>query len=120
METNRNIMFPARAVNGKHGKAVRQAPEILPLTIVYYVNKMSSKNFNARKKCALPRGRARVHLVSRSRGPAVYQNQLLVCRFSSTSSMADSISAASARVRVWDRLALLGSTDTASIFTTDW
>lgn len=51
---------------------------------------------------------------------ASHQNHLLVFRDSSTSSMADSISAASARVRGWDRLALLGSTDTASMFTTDW
>ena len=48
-----------------------------------------------------------------------YQNQPLVVLDSSTSSIAHSISAASARFSGWDRLALLGSTETASMYTTE-
>ena len=51
---------------------------------------------------------------------ASYQNHPLVSRLSSTSSMAHSISAASARFRGLYRSALLLSTDAASIFTADW
>lgn len=51
---------------------------------------------------------------------ASYHSQPEVSRASSTSSMAHSMPAASARVRDWDRSALLSSTETASMFTADW
>ena len=48
------------------------------------------------------------------------RNQPPLSRASSTSSMADSISAAWVLVRGWDSWELPDSTDTASIFTADW